>query len=270
LQSKLDYVGSNNKNLQLVTCHAGFRKAPPKDYLLKIDSFSSLLESGVEKYETKYFNSGGNRWSVSMTMKMSLRSKNGDVGRHISFSLAIEKPTRNILRWEVNVNVKFFVLDQLRGRYLIISDTIGEEIRFDWMKLEWLFPNLISHDTLNDPSKGYLVNDCCLFGVELFVLGNPCQGETVSWIKQPKNGRYTWKIDNYSSLNNEFLYSPVFTVDGQKWKLMLYPKGSSLSDGKHLCIFICREKNSPERNVFAHYKLRMKDQITGNHYEQEG
>ncbi|KAJ4827111.1 hypothetical protein Tsubulata_002451, partial [Turnera subulata] len=89
------------------------------------------------------------------------------------------------------------------------------------VNLEWCFPNLISHDTLNDPSKGYLVNDCCVFGVELFVLGNPRQGETLSWVKQPKNGRYSWKIDKYSSLKDEFLRSPVFTVEGQKWYLRI-------------------------------------------------
>ncbi|KAJ4827110.1 hypothetical protein Tsubulata_002450, partial [Turnera subulata] len=44
------------------------RKAPPTDYLLKLESFSTLLESGVEKYETKYFKSGGHTWSVFITI----------------------------------------------------------------------------------------------------------------------------------------------------------------------------------------------------------
>ncbi|KAJ4826615.1 hypothetical protein Tsubulata_002210 [Turnera subulata] len=39
-----------------------FRKVPPTDYLLKIESFSLLLESGMERFDTKYFESGGNRW----------------------------------------------------------------------------------------------------------------------------------------------------------------------------------------------------------------
>ncbi|KAJ4840908.1 hypothetical protein Tsubulata_001101 [Turnera subulata] len=95
--------------------------------------------------------------------------------------MAIEEPSykksNSTPSWEVNVNVKFFVLDQIPGQYLIIPDAIGEEKRFDWMKIEWCFPNLLSHDTLNDPSKGYLVNDCCVFGVGVSVLGNTRHGE---------------------------------------------------------------------------------------------
>ncbi|KAJ4832342.1 hypothetical protein Tsubulata_002127 [Turnera subulata] len=113
-----------------------FRKIPPTDYLFRIELFSLLLESGVERFDSMYFNSGGKKWKLSLHP-----GKKADVGGHISLSLAIEEPSNGTPGWEVNR-------------------------RFDWMKLEWRFPNLISHNTLKDPSKGYLVNDCCVFGVE--------------------------------------------------------------------------------------------------------
>ncbi|KAJ4840907.1 hypothetical protein Tsubulata_001100 [Turnera subulata] len=239
-----------------------FRKVPPADYLFRIESFSLIWESGLERLDTKYFKSGDKKWKLSIHP-----GRKADVGGHVSLSLAIEEPSNSTPSWEINVNVKFFVLDQIRGQYLIIPDAFGEERRFDWMKLEWCFPNLISHDTMNDPSKGYLVNDCCVFGVEVFVLGNTREGETFTLFKQPKNGLYAWRIDKYSTLGSDCLYSPVFSAEGQQWKLMLYPKGNQNSDGKHLSIFLEWVNIPPERKGFAHCILRLKNQINNHHHE---
>ncbi|KAJ4831026.1 hypothetical protein Tsubulata_045899 [Turnera subulata] len=243
-----------------------FRKVPPTDYVLKIESFSLLLESGMERFDTQYFESGGNKWKLSLHP-----GKKADVGGHISLSLAIEQPSASTPSWEVNVNVKFFVLDQIRGQYLMIPDAYGQERRFDWLKLEWCFPNLMSHDTFNDPSKGYLVNDCCVFGVEL--LGNTRQVETFSRVKQSGNlirnwsggGLFSWKIDNFSTINTYSLDSPVFTVGGKQWKLRFFPKGEGRSDGKHLSITFLLVNGTPVGDISAHYWLRLKDQISDNH-----
>ncbi|KAJ4826616.1 hypothetical protein Tsubulata_002211 [Turnera subulata] len=208
--------------------------------------------------------------------KLSLHpGKKADVGCHVSLSLAIEEPSNKTPTWEVNVNVKFFMLDQIRGQYLIIPDAFGQERRFDWTKLAWCFPNLIAHDVLNDPSKGYLVNDFCVFGVEVFVQGNTRRGETLSWVKQSKTllrncnggGQFCWNIDNFSTIDSEYLCSPVFTAGGQQWKLRLYPKGEGRSDGKHLSIFLDLENIPPGKKVFAHYRLRLKDQIGTKHLD---
>ncbi|KAJ4831028.1 hypothetical protein Tsubulata_045902 [Turnera subulata] len=196
-----------------------FRKVPPADYLLKIESFSSLLESGMERFDTQYFESVGKKWKLSVHP-----GKKADIGGHISRSLAIKQPTGNTSSWGVNVNVKFFVLDQIRGQYLMIPGANGQERRFDWMKPEWRLPYVVSHDTFYDPSKGYLVNDCCVFGVE--VLGNTRRDETLSWVvKQPGSflrtwkggGLFSWKIYNFSTINEDHLCSPVFKVGGHQW-----------------------------------------------------
>ncbi|KAJ4827113.1 hypothetical protein Tsubulata_002455 [Turnera subulata] len=243
-----------------------FRKVPPTDYLLKVESFSLLLESGMQRVDTLHFESGGKKWKLSLHP-----GKKADVGGHISLSLAIEEPSNCTHNWEVNVNVKFFVLDQIRGQYLMIPDANGQERRFDRMMLEWSFPNLLSHDTFNNPSKGYLVNDCCVFGVEL--LGNTRHGETLSWVKQPGSfvrhwsggGLFTWKIHNFSTISGDYVCSPVFTVGGQQWKLNLYPKGWQGSCGRHLSLFLYVQNVSTGRNLSVHYKLRLKDQIGNSH-----
>jgi hypothetical protein len=85
------------------------------------------------------------------------------------------------------------------------------------LKTEWGFAQLISHDTLNDSSNGYLLDDNCVFGVEVFVIKGPGRGETLSMINQPQPNYFTWRIDNYTTFKDKFYYSEQFTVEGRRW-----------------------------------------------------
>ncbi|KAK0596423.1 hypothetical protein LWI29_015550 [Acer saccharum] len=85
-------------------------------------------------------------------------------------------------------------------------DFIGKEVKisqilkkakgalkyFDNLRNEHGCAQLISLDELNDPSNGYLVNDCCVFGVEVFVI-QPSSGneETLTMLKEPNGRTYT-------------------------------------------------------------------------------
>ena len=97
------------------------------------------------------------------------------------------------------------------------SDANGRVRRFHNLKTEWGFAQLISHDTFNDPSNGYLVDDSCVFGVEVFVIEATCKGESLSMIYEPQSNYFTWKIDNFTNLKDEEYYSEHFTVKGQRW-----------------------------------------------------
>ncbi|PHT81014.1 hypothetical protein T459_14029, partial [Capsicum annuum] len=44
------------------------------------------------------------------------------------------------------------------------------ERRFRNIKTEWGYLKCISHETFKDPSNGYLVNDKCIFGVDVKIL----------------------------------------------------------------------------------------------------
>ena len=81
-----------------------------------------------------------------------------------------------------------------------------DDYRIDWrfhkMKREWDFIELLSHDTLRDASNGFLVDDRCIFGVEIFVINRPGEGESLSFVKEAANDIYTWKISNFSALIN--------------------------------------------------------------------
>ncbi|KAJ4846327.1 hypothetical protein Tsubulata_005918 [Turnera subulata] len=287
----------------------GPKSVAPSRYLLKIQSFSSLLEAGVDRCETKHFESCGHKWliclrrvvnlisflklslhpgnkgdgaHVSLTLeivepnnvtlswevnayvkmlvvdqirdqysiipgtKLSLHPGNkGVTGAHISFSLAIMEPDNVTLSWVVDAYAKLYVLDQIHDQYLVVPDLKGNVNRFSKMKLESRFANVMSHNDLNDPSKGYLVDDSCVFGIEVFVLEN-------------------LEIDGAS-------YAVAYSVESRK--LLIYPKGNKLSAGKHLSVYLYLQNSgaiSIDRKVLAHYKLRLKNNVTGKHQEFTG
>ncbi|PWA90491.1 ubiquitin-specific protease 13 [Artemisia annua] len=56
--------------------------------------------------------------------------------------------------------------------------------------------------------------------------GNAVDAPTVD---DPPSVRFTWTIDNLSSLNNNTLYSDVFVSGGHKWQLLIFPRGCHLS-----------------------------------------
>jgi hypothetical protein len=96
-------------------------------------------------------------------------------------------------------------------------DANGRVRRFHKLKTEWGFAQLLSHDTLNDSSNGYLLDDTCVFGVEVFVIKGTGRGETLSMINQPQPNYFTWRIDNYTTLKDKVYYSEQFTVEGRRW-----------------------------------------------------
>ena len=73
------------------------------------------------------------------------------------------------------------------------------------------------------------MDDSCIFGAEVFVIKYSGKGECLSMIKDPDDGTFTWVIENFSTLNEEVLYSETFTVKKIKWHvLMHFPHLSSL------------------------------------------
>ncbi|XP_007219785.2 MATH domain and coiled-coil domain-containing protein At3g58360 [Prunus persica] len=41
-------------------------------------------------------------------------------------------------------------------------------------------------------------------------------------------GTFTWRINNFSTLNNLAHYSDVFVICGYKWRIIIYPKGNNV------------------------------------------
>ena len=87
------------------------------------------------------------------------------------------------------------------------------------MKLEWGFDEFIPLKTFNDGANGFLVDDTCVFGAEVFVCKERSRenGECLRMIKDPILNKHTWRVDNFSKLSTEYIESKIFNAGGHKW-----------------------------------------------------
>lgn len=162
------------------------------------------------------------------------------------------------------------------------------------MKTQCGFPQFLSQDIFKDPVNGYLNEDSCIFGAEVFVMKYSGKGECLSMIKEPVDATFSWVIENFSTLllKEEVIYSDAFTVEDFKWhvpfllisliiyttvrrlgdkymlllicfsfrKLILYPKGSAKTGNKSLSLFLelqaadCEILDNLSR-LYAEYEL---------------
>ncbi|KAL7206343.1 hypothetical protein ACSBR2_019118 [Camellia fascicularis] len=261
------------------------RDVSPAHYILKMESFSLFLNSKIENYESGVFEAGGYKWKLSLYPKGNMKR---DVNGHISLYLAIADTKTLPLGWEVKVNFKLFVFDHIRDKYLAIEDFGGEIKRFHRMKTDWGFDKLLSLDSFTDASNGYLLDDCCVFGAEVFVINYYGKGESVSMLKDAVNNGYVWKISKFSAMDKEFLitwkinnfsaneketlYSEKVVFGENLWGLWIFPKGYASAKGKRLSLYLQVsgwETIPSARKLSAEFKLRIRDQLNGNHFESE-
>nr|XP_043630122.1 ubiquitin C-terminal hydrolase 13-like [Erigeron canadensis] len=214
------------------------RKTEPAHYLLKIESFSLLAEARSMKIESDVFEASGHKWRLEL-----YPNGNGEEsgGNNISLYLVICDPESFPNGWEVCVDVSFFVYDHESHRYAIFQDINGDgnRTRFNESKKMWGFDKLISLESFKEVENGYLFNDACVFGVEVFAVSEYAQNDRcLSFVKPPAaNNTYTWRIDNFSDVTEEIICSDVFKIGNVKWKLSLYPKGNNAYRAHALTFF---------------------------------
>ena len=98
------------------------------------------------------------------------------------------------------------------------ADAKGAEKYFDKLRTEHGFAELLSLDKFYDPNHGYLVNDCCVFGVEVLVIQpSTSSKETITMVKEFDVRKHTWSIKDFSKINEISRFSDEFTVGGRKW-----------------------------------------------------
>ena len=93
----------------------------------------------------------------------------------------------------------------------------GATKRFNDTNNEWVFAKFLPLNTFNDATQGYLVNNCCIFGAEVFVHERSVKRQCLYFIEEPYNGTFTWKIARFSTLNEEYYYYQEFAVEDSKW-----------------------------------------------------
>ncbi|GAY34878.1 hypothetical protein CUMW_013770, partial [Citrus unshiu] len=252
---------------------------PPADYIVRIKSYSLLAEEAiVEKYESGAFQARGhkrqggiqfieakagkkfknsnrgrnkeeedsslfvcyNTHIIKLTGETCYINKSKNVKDHISLYLAVADTSSLTFGWEVYAVFCLFLLYQNQDSYLVVQDAMGKERRFNGVKLEWGFDQFIPLEAFNDASNGYLVDDTCVFGAEVFVKErNIIKGECLSMANITSSCKFVWMGENFSKLDERRQESQVFSAGEHKWKLVIYPKGNKSKNAKdHISLYL--------------------------------
>ncbi|CAL5353737.1 unnamed protein product [Camellia sinensis] len=213
------------------------RDAPPSHYF-KIQSFSSLSKASIEKYNSDKFEAGDYKWKLSIYPN---GNKDRDGHGHVSISLTLVDTSSLLVGWEVKAIVNFFVFDQVGDMYHTLS--AGNIRRFHAMQTEMGVPKFIDLEVFSDSLNGYLVNDTCVFGVDIFILKQTRKGEYLSVVKE--------------------------IVTDHKWKIRIYPRGNGDGKGNSISMFLCLDETtlSPDTKPFVKVILRVKSQNKSDDFE---
>ncbi|KAL3834047.1 hypothetical protein ACJIZ3_008783 [Penstemon smallii] len=240
---------------------------PPNHYIVTVKSFSQLTKNNVEKYTSSDFHAGGYKWNLVLHPN---GNKSKGITDHISLYLVIAEGNSLPPGWEIRAIFRLFLLDQNKDIYLTLQDTAEEGRRFHGTKLESGFDKFIPQIAFNNSANGYLVNDTCVFGAEVYV----CQekhigkGESLAMIKDAISYKHTWRIENFSSLTEECVDSKTFNSADHKWKLQLYPNGKGSGAGSYISMYLTLAEPQnlpPASNIYAEFTLRILDQLNRNH-----
>ncbi|XP_074348906.1 uncharacterized protein LOC141687507 isoform X2 [Apium graveolens] len=245
------------------------RDAPPSHYSVKINSFSRLVDEGTQKYESATFDGSGYTWKL--VLYPNGNAKRGG-GGHISLYLAIEKTDTLPLGWEAYVTYRMFVYDHNMDKYLTFQDdpAVQQIRRFHQAKKESGFDRLIPLEAFNAATNGYLVDDSCVFGVEVYKIKSTGNGETVNILEHPKKVTFDWKICDFSKIckekvNCQDIASEEFTGGQCKWRMLLYPNGDFRTKD-HISLFLeLVESPTSVKKVLAEFSLVINNQLSDGH-----
>ncbi|CAK9136448.1 unnamed protein product [Ilex paraguariensis] len=240
---------------------------PPTHFTLKIQLFSLLTKNNIERYTSGDFEAAGYKWKLVLYPN---GNKNKNIKEHISFYLMISEVSSLHPGWEVHAAFRLFLFDQNEDNYLTLQDTRRKGRRFYGMKLEWGFDRFIPLTVFSNPDNGYLVNDTCVFGAEVFVYQEKkkAKEESLLMMKDAIKYKHTWKIEKFSKLDKGCEDSDTFNAGDQKWKIQLYPKGKGSGIGTHISLYLALADPTalpPGSKIFAEFILRILDQTHSNH-----
>ncbi|EYU36702.1 hypothetical protein MIMGU_mgv1a025314mg, partial [Erythranthe guttata] len=195
------------------------RDPPPAHFISKIESFSLLTTYKIKKYETREFVAGDHKW------KLIIHPEGIKDNNYVSVYLAMTETSSLPANWEVNAIFTIFLLNQISDKYMCFR---GKLRRFNQLKSTWGFSKLITKKKLRDELNGYIVDDSCVFGAEVFVVKSERVVECVSLLKV---------------------------------RVLLYPNGNENEKGQSVSIYLeCVSAKSfgPHQKLKAEYCMRLK------------
>ncbi|KAL3641576.1 hypothetical protein CASFOL_012391 [Castilleja foliolosa] len=189
------------------------------------------------------------------------RGSGKDGEAYVSVYLVMANITDLPSNWEVTATFSIYLFNHISDDYRY---SIGIARRFHALNPERGFIKFISKKDLTDPLNGYLFDDKCVLGAEVFVNGNKTVTECVS-LKGVGNEPFKqeFKISNFSRLRDPWT-SDEFKVGGHKWVIDIYPNGIGKETGRSLSIFlrhVVSNNCANSERVRSCYTVRIKDQL---------
>ncbi|TVU30371.1 hypothetical protein EJB05_21987 [Eragrostis curvula] len=231
-----------------------------------IDGFSSLLDKGEGCTYSSVFEIMGLKWYLKLNPS---DKKTSEEKEYVSLRLEL---SRSSVKPDVIVEASFklFIYDRSYGKH--IEHKVNHT--FQTASTSSGMSRMISLRKLKSPSSGFLVDNSCVFGVQIVKVVSSKANTTMETLFVQKMSIFneaktcTWDIDDFFAMKNPD-YSPEFDVGGYKWCISMYPS----RDGNHLSLFLHMKKPNdlPKDSAkLVELKLSIKDQENGNHLIRAG
>lgn len=195
-----------------------------------------LKKHSAHGHQSTEFEVGGCKWKLALY-------PNGNKKKNVKdfISVYLEMAGVKSLRagWEVYVDLRVFLLDQNTGSYLVLQDPNIKQKCFHGAMPDAGIDKLISLKEFTDASNGYLVNDDCVVGAEVFICSEKraAKAEFLSKSYYSFTYKHFWNVENFSKLD-AILDSEPFTVGNKKWKIVLHPKEDSNGKCTHISLVL--------------------------------
>ncbi|ESQ47847.1 hypothetical protein EUTSA_v10022383mg, partial [Eutrema salsugineum] len=232
-------VSSRERKVSSPSILTGFVDRPPSCYSIKIESFHTLVESPfVDRYESDCFEA----CDQILTLIVYPEENKDDNGTGY-ISLYVSLDTSN----------DYF--DQSCGNIFAFP-------RFNADNTIWGLPRVLPLATFNNEENGYLYDDQCEFGVDIFAKFPYAPQETFSITNSFPRPTYTWYIPGFSTLPNNN-QSEEFRFEGTySWTLQIFLNGDGAKKGKNLSVYLNRVLTEEAKydiydKVYARAKLRV-------------
>ncbi|XP_026398323.1 ubiquitin carboxyl-terminal hydrolase 12-like [Papaver somniferum] len=133
---------------------------PPSSlkYTWKIENFSTL---NTKKHYSDVFTIGTYQWHVVIFPK-------GNNGNHISMFLSVAGIDSLPYGWSRCAEFSLAIVDQINNNSIVIKGTQ----QFTAQQSDWGYPKFMPLSELNDPGKGYLVDDTCIVEAEVKIMAD--------------------------------------------------------------------------------------------------
>ncbi|CAA7055165.1 unnamed protein product [Microthlaspi erraticum] len=261
---------SSSDNSRASSIVKGLRNQAPSSYSLKMESFRILLNStdkDTESYRSRPFPVGEYSWTLVVYPNGNKRD-NGT--GFLSLYVAIDNSTLVASHRDVYADLKFYIFNKNERKYFTIQDTTVW--RFNVFKTMWGFSQALPLDTFRDSRNGYLYDgDHCEFGVDVTIPTHFDKSELFTITQNFPNPTYTWTIQRFSTLHQDFYFSDVFSIGERRWKLQVYPNGDGMREGRLLSMYLHMDENEkikPDEKIYVRAKLRVLNKNPSSNVEK--